>query len=199
MDINTLQGLIPDSVISQITDVMTQFQIDSPLRLSHFLAQCACESGDFKIVSENLNYSADSLLRVFPTHFTADIAASYAHNPEAIASRVYANRMGNSDEASKDGYIHRGFGFIELTGKTNQTTFFTAIGLDPNTDPSLIGTQYPLLSAAWFWNKNNLNSIADTGATTDVVTTITKHVNGGINGLPIRISYFNQFWNVLNS
>jgi putative chitinase len=118
-----LRGHIPDAVIAQIPDTAAKFEINTPLRLAHFLAQCGHESGGFKAVNENLNYSAKGLLGTFGKYFDGTTAAQYEKKPEMIASRVYGNRMGNGDESTKEGYKFRGRGYIQLTGKSNYTKF----------------------------------------------------------------------------
>ena len=197
MNVDKLKGHIPDSVIAQIPSVQEKFEINTPLRLAHFLAQCGHESGGFKAVSENLNYGAAGLQSIFKKYFTAESAKEYERKPEKIANIVYANRMGNGNQASGEGYKFRGRGAIQLTGKENYTAFDKTVEDDILANPDLVATKYPLLSAAWFWNKNGLNAIADTGATDEVVTKITKRVNGGTIGLPDRIKHFNEFHNLL--
>lgn len=197
LSIDKLKSQVPDAVLAQIPDCAAKFGIDSPLRLAHFLAQCAHESAEFKALEENLNYSADGLKKVFPKYFPDDLANGYARQPEKIASRVYANRMGNGDEASKEGYKYRGRGYIQLTGKDNYGAFAKAIGDDVVTNPDWVKTKYPLLSAAWFWNTRALNELADQGASDDVVTKITKKVNGGTLGLDDRISHFKKYYALL--
>jgi putative chitinase len=200
MNLDKLKGHIPDSVIAQIPGIQEQFQINTPLRLAHFLAQCGHESGGFRLVKENLNYSAKGLMGIFKKYFTkADKtpdtakAALYERKPEKIANLVYANRMGNGDEASGDGAKYCGRGYIQLTGKSNYEAFFKSIKAEPGTDPSLVATKYPLASAAWFFNKNGLHKMADGGATDAVVTSITKRVNGGTIGLADRIKHFKEY------
>lgn len=198
MDFNKLKGAIPDTVLSALPDTCSKFNITNNLRLAHFLSQCAHESGNFKAVSENLNYSADGLRRVFPSYFpTAELAASYARNPQKIANKVYANRMGNGPESSGDGFKFRGKGYIQLTGKNNHAEFSKYIGEDCVANPELVATKYPLQSAAFFFNKNNLWAICDKGNTSDVVTALTKRVNGGILGLADRQKHFNHFFNLI--
>ena len=114
--LDALKGHIPDSVIAQIPDTAAKFNITTPLRLAHFLAQCGHESGGFKSVSENLNYSVDGLKRIFGKYFPGNLAESYARQPEKIASRVYGSRMGNGDESTGEGYKFRGRGYIQITG-----------------------------------------------------------------------------------
>ena len=198
MKLDKLKGHVPDTVIAQIPGVMEKFEINTPLRLAHFLAQCGHESGNFRLVKENLNYSAKGLMGIFKKYFPNEtLAKQYERKPEKIANKVYSSRMGNGDEASGEGAKFCGRGYIQLTGKTNYQTFFKSIGADINTDPTLVATQYPLASAAWFFNKNGLHKMADGGATTAVVTSITKRVNGGTIGLDDRIKHFNEFYALL--
>jgi len=195
MNLDKLKGHVPDSVIAQLPDTMAKFEINTPLRLAHFLAQAGHESGNFRLTKENLNYSAKGLNGIFKKYFpTLEAAAAYERKPEKIANKVYANRMGNGDEASGDGAKYCGRGYIQLTGKTNYQAFFTSMKLDVNSDPALVATQYALASAAWFWSKNGLNKLADGGATDAVVTSITKRVNGGTIGLDDRIKHFKEFY-----
>ena len=192
-----LKGHIPDAVIAQIPDTAAKFGITNTLRLAHFLAQCGHESGGFKAVSENLNYSADGLVKIFGKYFNSTTAAGYARNPEKIASKVYASRMGNGDEASKEGFKFRGRGYIQLTGKSNYTNFAKFIGEDTIANPDLVATKYPLASAAFFFNANGLWSICDKGADDATVTAVTKRVNGGTIGLADRIKHFKEYYNLL--
>jgi putative chitinase len=197
LNIEALRGHIPDTVLAQIPDTASKFGITNNLRLAHFLAQCGHESGNFKAISENLNYSAKGLLGTFGKYFNSTSAAQYERKPELIASRVYASRMGNGDEASKEGWKFRGRGYIQLTGKSNYTKFTQFIGEDCIANPDLVATKYPLASAAFFFNNNKLWSICDKGATDADVTAVTKRVNGGTIGLADRIKHFKEFWNLL--
>lgn len=198
MDLSKLKGHVPDSVLSQIPEVSEKFKIDSALRLAHFLAQTGHESGGFRITAENLNYSAKGLQNIFKKYFPSEaVALDYAKKPQKIANRVYSGRMGNGNEASGDGFKFRGRGYIQLTGRDNYTAFGKSINVDIAENPDLVATKYPLLSAAWFWSKNNLNKIADTGATDAAVTMITKRVNGGTIGLADRIKHFNEYYSLL--
>ncbi len=192
-----LKGHIPEAVIAQIPTVMEKFAINTPLRLAHFLAQCGHESGGFKAVQENLNYSADGLKKIFPKYFPGNLAESYARNPEKIASKVYGGRMGNGTEETKEGFKFRGRGYIQLTGKDNYTAFAKAINEDTVANPDLVATKYPLASAAWFFSKNGLNAIADKGADDATVTSVTKRVNGGTIGLADRIKHFKEYYHLL--
>ena len=196
MDIEKLRGIVPDSVLNQIPDTISKFEINTPLRLAHFLAQCAHESSGFKVTTENLNYSADGLKKVFPKYFPQTLSESYARQPEKIASRVYGGRMGKADESTKEGYKFRGRGYIQLTGKDNYIAFGKIIKEDLTLKPDLVATTYPLLSAAWFFSKNCLKK-CDAGDTDAVVTSVTKCVNGGTLGLDERIKYFKKYYGVL--
>ena len=197
LNIEKLKGHVPDAVIAQIPDTAAKFNITTNLRLAHFLAQCAHESGNFKAVSENLNYSKDGLMKIFPKYFPGNFAESYARQPEKIASRVYGGRMGNGDEATKEGFKFRGRGYIQLTGKNNYTNFTKFIGEDCVANPDLVATKYPLASAAFFFNSNNLWAVCDKGADDAAVTAVTKRVNGGTIGLADRIKHFKEFYSVL--
>lgn len=198
LKLEKLRGHIPDVVIAQIPDTASKFNINTPLRLAHFLAQCGHESGGFKVTSENLNYSAKGLMGIFKKYFpTAQLAESYQRQPQKIANKVYANRMDNGSEASGDGFKFRGRGYIQLTGRANYTAFGKAINEDIANNPDLVSGKYALLSAAWFWSKNGLNTLADNGASDQVVTSITKRVNGGTIGLPDRIKHFKEYYHLL--
>ncbi len=198
LKLDKLKGHIPDAVIAMIPDTAAKFQINTPLRLAHFLAQCGHESGGFRATQENLNYSAKGLMGIFKKYFpTEAIANQYQRNPQKIASKVYANRMGNGTEASGEGYKFRGRGYIQLTGKDNYTAFGKSIGEDMTANPDKVASQYALLSAAWFFSKNGLHKIADEGASDVVVTKITKRVNGGTIGLPDRIKHFKEYYHLL--
>jgi len=193
-----LKGHIPDAVIAMIPDTAAKFGINTPLRLAHFLAQCGHESGGFRATQENLNYSAKGLMGIFKKYFpTPALAAQYERQPAKIAARVYGGRMGNGSEASGEGYKFRGRGYIQLTGKENYTAFGKAIGEDILSNPDVVSSKYALLSAAWFFTKNGLHKMADSGASDAVVTQITKRVNGGTIGLPDRIKHFKEYYKLL--
>lgn len=198
LKLEKLRGHIPDAVIAQIPDTAAKFQINTPLRLAHFLAQCGHESGGFKATQENLNYSAKGLMGIFKKYFpTQALAEAYQRQPAKIASKVYGGRMGNGPESTGEGYKFRGRGYIQLTGKENYTAFGKAINEDICSNPDKVATSYALLSAAWFFNKNGLHKMADEGATDLVVTKITKRVNGGTIGLPDRIKHFKEYYHLL--
>jgi putative chitinase len=198
LKLDKLKGHIPDAVIAMIPDTAAKFGINTPLRLAHFLAQCGHESGGFRATQENLNYSAQGLNGIFKKYFpTAAAAAAYARQPAKIASKVYANRMGNGSEASGEGYKFRGRGYIQLTGKENYTAFGKAINEDIISNPDIVASKYALLSAAWFFTKNGLHKMADGGASDAVVTQVTKRVNGGTIGLADRIKHFKEYYKLL--
>ena len=198
LKLDTLKGHIPDSVIAMIPEVASKFEINTPLRLAHFLAQCGHESGGFKLTQENLNYSAKGLNGIFKKYFpTLESAVPYERKPEKIANKVYGGRMGNGLEASGEGWKFHGRGFIQLTGKDNYTAFTKSIGEDCVANPDLVASKYALASAAWFFNKNGLHKMADGGANDDTVTKITKRVNGGTIGLPDRIKHFKEYYHLL--
>jgi putative chitinase len=197
MDVNKLRGHIPDKVLAELPS-LEKFGINNILRLSHFLSQAGHESGGFRLTQENLNYSAKGLQGIFKKYFPSEaVALQYQRNPQKIANKVYASRMGNGDETSGDGFKFRGRGYIQLTGKTNYSAFDKTVDDDITTNPDLVATKYPLLSAAWFWSKNGLNTIADAGATDEVVTRATKKVNGGTIGLADRIKHFKEYHTLL--
>lgn len=200
MNTSNLASKMPSVASKYMLEVVEKYEITEPLRLAHFLAQIAHESGNFQFMSENLNYSADSLLRVFPKYFKDKATADrYARKPEMIGSRVYANRMGNGDEASKEGFKFRGRGYLQLTGKENYKAFSDFIGEDCVANPDLVATKYPMDSAIWFFDRNKLWDICDRGAGDDVVTSVTKRVNGGTHGLADRIAKFKSYNSLLIS
>jgi putative chitinase len=198
LKLEKLKGHIPDAVIAQIPDTAAKFQINTPLRLAHFLAQCGHESGGFRATQENLNYSAKGLNGIFKKYFPTEAAAkAYERQPAKIASKVYGGRMGNGPESTGEGYKFRGRGYIQLTGKENYTAFGKAINEDICSNPDKVAANYALLSAAWFFSKNGLHKMADEGASDQVVTKITKRVNGGTIGLPDRIKHFKEYYALL--
>ncbi len=194
-----LRGHIPDAVITQIPDTAAKFEINTPLRLAHFLAQCGHESGGFRLTKENLNYSAKGLNGTFKKYFpTLDSAVPYERKPDKIANKVYGGRMGNGPESSGDGAKFCGRGYIQLTGKDNYTAFGKSINEDMSSNPDKVASSYALLSAAWLFNKNGLHKMADGGSTDTVVTSITKRVNGGTIGLEDRIKHFKEYYSLLS-
>jgi putative chitinase len=173
-----------------LNEILPEYGIDTPQRVAAFIAQCAHESGGFRLLKENLNYRAASLRKVFPKYFPDDaIAAQYANKQEMIANRVYANRMGNGDEASGDGFRYCGRGLIQLTGKNNYTLFAGSLEMEVEDVPEYLATfEGAVQSACWFWESNNLNQWADKG---DILT-LTKRINGGTIGLEDRIKHYNH-------
>ena len=194
-----LAGKVPQAVIDQIPEAAAKFGITTNLRLAHFLAQCALESANFTATVENLNYSAQRLLQVFPKYFKNVDVNAYARNPQKIGSRVYANRMGNGDEASGDGFKYRGRGYIQLTGKNNYQSFTNHIGEDCVANPDLVATKYPLASAGFFFNSNNIWAICDQGASDAIVSKVSTRVNGAnpAHGLAERQQNFKKFMQAL--
>lgn len=174
---------------------LPDYDINTPQRIAMFVAQCAHESGNFRILKENLNYRAESLTKVWPRHFpNIDIARQYANKQEAIANRAYANRMGNGPEESGDGWRYCGRGLIQLTGKDNYTRFAMSIETPVEEIPAYLGTfEGAVQSACWFWETNNLNRWCDQG---DVVT-VTKKINGGTIGLADRQKHYQHALHVL--
>jgi putative chitinase len=197
LKLEKLKGHVSDVVIAQIPEIITKFNCNTPLRLSHFLSQCGHESGGFKSVYENLNYSEKGLIRTFKKYFTPELAKKYAKKPEMIASRVYANRMDNGDETSKDGWKFRGRGYLQCTGKSNYKLLSQEFGVDFLSNPDLVATDFPLASAGWFFNRNKLWSICDKGFSREVVEQVTKRVNGGLIGIDDRWKHFQEFYNLL--
>jgi putative chitinase len=198
MNLEKLKGHVPDAVIAQLPDTIAKFELNTPLRLAHFLAQAGHESGGFKAVNENLNYGAKGLLGIFKKYFPTEAKAKlYERKPEKIANLVYGGRMGNGPEASGEGFKFRGRGYIQLTGKDNYKAFDAVVPESLLESPDLVATKYPLLSAAWFFHKNGLHKIADKGATDAVVTEVTKRVNGGTIGLADRIKHFKEYHTLL--
>ena len=168
--------------------LLGEYQINTPKRVAAFLAQCGHESGGFVFVTENLNYNASGLMRVFPKYFPdLTIAKQYERNPRKIASRVYANRMGNGDEASEQGWIFRGRGILQLTGKDNYFWFAASLDITPDEAAEYLETfEGAAQSACWFWETNKLNTMADAGD----IKLMTKRINGGYIGLADREHHY---------
>jgi putative chitinase len=159
----------------------------TPVRAAHFFAQTAHETGGFKAFSENLNYSATGLQGIFGKYFPGTLEESYARNPEKIANRVYADRMGNGNEASGDGWKYRGRGALQLTGKANYEAFAKYLSKpEIVTNPDLVATTYAFESAMFFFDKNKLWDICDKGVTKESILALTKRINGGTHGLADR-------------
>jgi len=188
---------LADRWVDALNETCERFAIDSPFRIAGFLSNTAHESGGFNFVKENLNYSAASLMRVWPSRFpSVEIAQRYAMNPEKIANRAYADRMGNRDEASGDGWKYMGRGLIQLTGKNNYVAYSMACDNEALQKPEIVEQpKYAAESAGWFWDVNRLNSLADA----QDVGGMCRRINGGYNGLDDRqmkyskvMDYFNQ-------
>jgi len=184
-----------DKYLPWLNMTMLKYDINTLVRQAMFLSQIAHESGNFRHVSENLNYSVNALRSVFGKYFpNDDLAAEYARKPEKIANRVYANRMGNAEESSGDGWKYRGRGLIQLTGKNNYTTFSLSADNNALLEPELVSEpELAVQSAGWFWSTNNLNRLADTGD----VRVVTKRINGGYNGLTDRSAKFGKLMIIL--
>lgn len=203
LTLDQLKQLLPKNpYVSYWYDALCQllpdYEINTPQRIAAFMAQCAHESGGFTALKENLNYRAVTLRKIFPKYFPTDeIANYYANLPnkqEAIANKVYANRMGNGDEASGDGYRYCGRGLIQLTGKDNYSWFAASLGITPDEASEYLQTfEGAAQSACWFWESNNLNQWADKG---DILT-LTKRINGGTIGLDDRIRHYQHALHVL--
>ena len=181
-------------VLDQLLD---DYEINTPLRVAHFVAQCAHESGNFVFIKENLNYKAASLQKTFSKYFpTAELAAQYANRPERIANRVYANRMGNGDEASGDGYRYCGRGLIQLTGKDNYTFFAGSLDISVEEASEYLATfEGSAQSACWFWEQNKLNRFADANDTKG----LTRAINGGYIGLSDREKHTEHALHILGA
>lgn len=182
----------PDSWVAPLNEICPKYGINSSDRLACFLAQVAYESGSFNILTENLSFSAKRLMEVWPKRFpTLDFAMQYAGNPEKLANYVYANRIGNGDIVSGDGYKYRGRGLIQLTGRSNYKRAGEHLNLPLLNQPDLLVEPHnSLLSAAWFWTSLGLNELADDKTDDDDLedfTLITKRINGGLNGLKDRL------------
>lgn len=179
--------------------LLTDYEIDTPMRQAAFLAQCAHESAGFTALHENLNYRPETLVKIFPKYFDLPLAQQYcarANKQQAIANRVYASRMGNGDEASGDGYRFCGRGLIQLTGRDNYTNFAFSIETAVKEIPAFLQTfEGAVQSACWFWETNNLNRWADTG---DILT-LTKRINGGTIGLADREKHYAHALHVLEA
>ena len=169
--------------LAPLNKVCDKYEINTPLRIAGFLAQCGHESGGFRLTVENMNYSASRLLIVFERYFNADSAKNYEFKPEKIANRVYADRMGNGDEASGDGWKYRGRGLIQLTGKDSYAAFSMAADNNALVEPELVEQpELAAMSAGWYWDTRKINALADNK---DIVG-MTRRVNGGTNGLDDR-------------
>lgn len=178
-----------DVWFNELNELLPVFEINTAPRVAAFIAQTAHESGGYRALSENLNYSGDALCRVWPKHFNEENKEQYHRNPEAIANRAYRNRMGNGDEESGEGWAYRGRGLIQLTGKDNYSRFAAYAEMAVEQAPEYIETPRGAVhSACWFWYSNDLNTYADAG---DFVG-MTKRINGGTIGLEDRIKHYEE-------
>ena len=186
-----------DHWIEAFDQLLPDYEINTPKRVAAFIAQCAHESGNFRFLKENLNYKAESLMKTFPKYFSdRDTANAYAKQPVKIANRVYANRMGNGDEASGDGYRYCGRGLIQLTGKTNYDWFAASLEISSTEASEYLETfEGAAQSACWFWESNNLNVEADAGD----IKKMTKKINGGYIGLDDRIKHYEHALHILGA
>lgn len=181
--------------VGALNDTFNKFNINTALRQAAFIGQCAHECGNFRVLEENLNYRAATLMRLWPKRFpTQEIADSYAGNPKKIANMVYSSRMGNRDESSGDGYRFRGRGCIQLTGSNNYFHAGKALGVDLWANPDLVGTpEYAALTAGWFWDTHNCNTLASQ----QNYEALTKKINGGLIGLDDRVKKIKNALTVL--
>jgi putative chitinase len=180
-----------------LSQLLPDYDINTPQRIAAFVAQCSHESGGFVALKENLNYRAVTLRKIFPKYFPTDeLANAFAGKPEMIANRVYASRMGNGDEASGDGFRYCGRGLIQLTGKSNYQAFADSLEMNVEDVPDYLSTfEGAAQSACWFWESNNLNQWADKG---DILT-LTKRINGGTIGLEDRIKHYDHAMHILQA
>jgi putative chitinase len=191
MSLKNLQskiGVTPDGSFGPGTlKAAMAFYKLTPLRAAHFFAQTGHETGEFKLFSENLNYSADGLKKIFPKYFPGNLSEGYARNPEKIANLVYGNRMGNGAEATGEGFKFRGRGALQLTGKDNYTAFSKYLNKpEIVTNPDLVATEFAFESAMFFFDRNKLWEICDKGIDDTTITALTKRINGGTIGLDHR-------------
>lgn len=172
-----------------LSETCSAYDIDSPARQSHFIAQCAHESAGFRLLVESLRYSAAALLQTWPRRFTPEQAIDFAFDQQRIAERVYGGRLGNGIEGTGDGYRYRGRGLIQVTGRGNYRQAGRALSLDLETSPELLEVpQFAALSAGWFWQAHGCNELADE----DDLDSITRKINGGTNGMADRASWLAQ-------
>jgi len=188
---------LADMWAESLDETCERFAIDSPFRIAGFISNVAHESAGFKFVKENLNYSAASLMRVWSSRFpTVEIAQRYAMQPEKIANRAYADRMGNGDEASGDGWKYIGRGLIQLTGKNNYVAYSLACDNEALQHPEIVEQpKYAAESAGWFWSVNRLNQLADA----QDITGMCRRINGGLNGLDDRQMKYSQIMSYFES
>jgi putative chitinase len=186
---------IGEQWVDALNETFQRFGILSPIQQASFIGQCGHECGQFKVLEENLNYKAETLMKLWKSRFpTIEVANEYARNPKKIANKVYASRMGNRDESSGDGYRFRGRGCIQLTGHANYFHAGQACGEDFVMNPDLVATpKYAAMTAGWFWSTHKLNQYADSR---DFLM-MTKKINGGIIGLDDRIKHINHALDII--
>lgn len=186
-----------DQWLDALNEILPEYEINTPQRVAAFIAQCAHESGGFRALKENLNYKAESLVKVFPKYFpTLDLAKQYEKQPEKIANKIYGGRMGNGDESTGDGFRYCGRGLIQLTGKENYSWFAASLEMPVEDLPEYLGTfEGAVQSACWFWETNNLNQWADK----DDILTLTKRINGGTIGLEDRKKHYEHAKHILGA
>lgn len=183
--------------LQPLEETFFRYEINTPLRQAAFIGQCQHESANFKTLEENMNYSAAGLMKTWPSRFpTLEVAQPYHRKPEKIANKVYSGRMGNGNEESGEGWLYHGRGIIQLTGKSNYMMASDSLNEDFVRSPDLVLTpRWAVLTAGWYWNKRNLNTVADKKDYTDM----TKKINGGLIGLSDRIAHINQAVAVLTA
>jgi putative chitinase len=186
-----------DQWLDALNEILPEYEINTPQRVAAFVAQCAHESGGFRALKENLNYKAESLVKVFPKYFpTLDLAKQYEKQPEKIANKIYGGRMGNGDESTGDGFRFCGRGLIQLTGKENYSWFAASLEMPVEDVPEYLATfEGAVQSACWFWETNNLNQWADK----DDILTLTKRINGGTIGLEDRKKHYEHAKHILGA
>jgi putative chitinase len=202
MTLEEFNAIVPNNPYAEqwveaLNKILTQYDITTPLRIAAFMGECCVESTNFTAIQENLNYKAESLHRTWPSHFeTMEIAEQYAHKPEAIANRAYANRMGNGDEASGDGWKYCGRGLIQLTGKDNYQAFADSLQMNVEDTPAYMATfEGAVQSACYFWGNANLNSHADAGN----IDQISHIINGGTLGQEERRQHYQRACQILGA
>jgi putative chitinase len=200
--LSQLKQLLPNNPYVEnwhhaLVQLLPDYDINTPKRIAAFIAQCSHESGGFRVLTENLNYKAAGLRRIFPKYFPTDeLAKQYEKQPKKIANRVYANRMANGDESSGDGFRYCGRGLIQLTGKSNYQAFADSLEMKVEDVPDYLATfEGAAQSACWFWETNNLNKFADSG---DILN-MTKRINGGTIGLEDRKKHYEHALHVLGA
>lgn len=190
--------LVPKHLQDHFKETIEKYSINTVFRCGHFLSEVMHESDDFKHKEENLNYSENGLLLTFPKYFNAETARTYARKPEQIANRIYANRMGNGNEQSGDGWRYKGRGFIQLTGKANYESLYLESDINFIQHPEkLAEDRFAMLSAGWYWDMRKINLVADRGFTDDVIKDVTRKINGGLIGITDRTEKLNMICNKL--